>query len=290
MNTQQPEGSTSESHTRKRARIEPAHVDDAGPSNIDAYEEPPPTRSARSGRTVHIPRRLMDYVPHGDMSLAHVPPRAPTPSERDDRSATPTIDETPTADLRPHPFQTLANKLGVFRRYTHAPTWHPKHEERLDLMCDSPSTDVPPPPVTRDAIHEISHAMSDPFAPFPNFSTAIYTAAYFSGMDTKSEEHATFLAKTMRHPRFDLEDLGDFNAHAENVHLDKYLKNGTHPFQTKDGWQEATVRIRLPVEGKQFGSEDDAPTLPIHRLFHRSITDIVRSVCASKTAEQPTRA
>ena len=33
---------------------------------------------------------------------------------------------------------------------------------------------------------------ADPFAPFPNLSVALYMATYFSGMDTKSEEHACY--------------------------------------------------------------------------------------------------
>ena len=96
----------------KRARIgtEPSHPDEGAPFEQGPYEHdhagpgrsPPPeiprqpTRSARSGRIVRIPRRLVDYVPHGDMSLSHVPPRAPTPSERDDRSVSPATVETPT--------------------------------------------------------------------------------------------------------------------------------------------------------------------------------------------------
>jgi hypothetical protein len=35
-----------------------------------------------SGRHVHLPRYLKDYVSHGDMSFAHVPPHLPTPSVR----------------------------------------------------------------------------------------------------------------------------------------------------------------------------------------------------------------
>ncbi|KAH9172689.1 hypothetical protein EDB89DRAFT_1832399, partial [Lactarius sanguifluus] len=62
-------------------------------------------------------------------------------------------------------------------------------------------------------------------------------------------------------------------------------KDELHPFRTQDGWMETAVKIRLPVEGKLFVSEDDAPTLLIPRLFHRRIIDIVETVCASKTAE-----
>lgn len=232
-----------------------------------------------------MPRRLTDYVPHGDMSLAHVPPRAPTPPERDDRSTSPDPIENHSPDPQPHPFQTHTNKLGVFRRYTHAPTWYPRHEERLDLVCDSRTSDIQPHSTRTETIHELSRDTPNPYAPFPNFTTAAFMATYFSGMDSKSEEHATSLAKITQDPRYKAEDLAGFNSHVENTRLDKYLKDGTQLFQTKDGWQESTVHIRLPVEKKPFSSEDDAPTLPIHRLFHRRITDIVKTVCESKAAD-----
>jgi hypothetical protein len=221
-------------------------------------------------------------VPHGDMSLAHVPPRASTPPERDDRSVTPTLDEIPPEDLQPHPFQSETNKLGVFRRYTHAPSWHPKIEERLDLVCESPSVDIRTP-VNSDAIHEISRNGSEAFEPFPNISVALFMAAYFSGMDTKSEAHATSLSRATQHPKFQWDHMANFDAHTENTRLDEYLKHGNHPFQIKNDWKEATIYIHLPVEGKSFTSEDAAPIFPIHHLYHRRITDIVRSVCASTT-------
>ena len=110
-------------------------------------------------------------------------------------------------------------------------------------------------------------------------------AAYFSDMTTKSEHHATTLAAALQHPRFKLDKLKGFNAHAENVHLDKYLTDRTHPFQVQDSWQAATVYVCLPLEGRLFESEDDAPTLVISGLYHRQITDIVTSMCASMAAE-----
>jgi hypothetical protein len=235
-----------------------------------------------------MPRRLEDYVPHGDMSLAHVPPRAPTPPERDDRSTSPTPLATPPPDTQPpHPFQTRVNKLGVFRRYTHNPTWLPSNEESLALTCDSSSLDAPPPNPP-EIINEISFSapeQAEPFAPFTNHSTALFMQAYFSRSDTKSEEHANTLAKVMEDNRFQLEELKGFSAQRENARLDKYIHEGGHPFKTQDGWHEATLDIRLPVEGKQFDSEDKAPTLSIPRFFHRRITDIIRSVCTSHVAE-----
>ena len=214
------------------------------------------------------------------MSLAHVPPRAPTPPEHEDHYSSPTIEET--VDVQPHPLQTAVNKLGVFRRYTRLPTWNPKNDERLDLVRDSPSVDTPPP-VNENAIHEISPPKSESFAPFANFSTAMYMATYFSGMDTKSEAHATSLAKVTQHPKFRWDDLCNFNAHTENIRLDNYLKYGSDPFQIENGWRASTVFIRLPVEGRSLKSEDEACLMPINGLRHRRIVDIVRSVVESTT-------
>ena len=126
---------------------------------------------------------------------------------------------------------------------------------------------------------------ADPFAPFPNISVALYMATYFSGKDLKSEEHATSVAKIMQDPRFSTEEMKDFNAHVENVRMDKYLKGDAHPFQAGNGWQESTVDIRLPVEGKSVTSEVNALTLPIRGMYHWRITDIIRTVCKSKAAE-----
>jgi hypothetical protein len=120
--------------------ISVAH-DSEPPAEADSRNSPspPPMRSAQSERVVGIPRRLIDYVPHGDMSLAHVPPRAPTPPERDDRTASPVLKAT-SPHTRPHPFQTQPNKLGIFRQYTRNPTWH--------QGAHNPPSFVPPLPFT----------------------------------------------------------------------------------------------------------------------------------------------
>ena len=134
-----------------------------------------------------------------------------------------------------------------------------------------------------EPIHEITRGM--PFAPFPNLSVALFMAAYFSGMDMKSEGHTTLVAVVTQDPRFSITEMTGFNSHIENVRLDKYLQGDDHPFQLGEGWQESTVYIHLPVEGKSVDAEVNAPTLSIHGLFHHRITDIIRTVCGSKSAE-----
>ena len=109
-------------------------------------------------------------------------------------------------------------------------------------------------------------------------------AAYFSGSDSKLEEHANAVAKAMEDSQFQLDELYSFSAQRENKRLDNYLLSGTHPFCAQDGWINSTVDIRLPVEGVSYESEDHAHTLLIANLFHCCITDIVRSVCVSDKA------
>ena len=93
------------------------------------------------------------------------------------------------------------------------------------------------------------------------------TCVLTSTGDTKSKAHATSLATAMQDSQFDPRDLVGFNAHVENVQLDKYLKHRTNPFCEQDGWKEVVVHIQLPVG--LHASEDDAPTLRIGPLFHR---------------------
>ena len=109
--------------------------------------------------------------------------------------------------------------------------------------------------------------------------------AYFSGLDTKSEEHANHIARVMEDKSFRITELKNFSAQRENARLDMYIRKGGHPFKTQDGWHKATLEIPLPVEGQQIGSEDQAPRISIPGLYHRRITDIIRSVCASDVAQ-----
>jgi len=102
---------------------------DPGPSVSDMHEDsPPPTRSIRSGCVIRLPERFRDYLLFRDMSLDHVllHTRASTPPESDDHTATPAAEESIDIDTHSHPFQTVTNKLGAFRRYTHRPTVPPK--------------------------------------------------------------------------------------------------------------------------------------------------------------------
>ena len=57
----------------------------------------------------------------------------------------------------------------------------------------------------------------------------------------KSETHVTSLTKVTQHPKFQLGDLSNFNAHMENVRLDNHLKYRNDPFQIENGWMATTL-------------------------------------------------
>ena len=116
-------------------------------------------------KTLHLYARCIQAAP----SISHItsktmcpmaichwltyPPHAPTPPKHEDHYSSPTIEET--VDVQPHPLQTVVNKLGVFRRYTHLLSWNPKTNKRLNLIHDLLSVDTVLP-VNIEAIHKIS--------------------------------------------------------------------------------------------------------------------------------------
>ncbi len=122
------------------------------------------------------------------MSLDHVPPHAwaSTPPESDDRTATLAAEESIDIDTHPHLFQTVANKLGAFRQYTHRPTWLPSDTERLSLIYDTKSWDTPHPSINSNIVHEISSTRPDPYAPFSSFAVATYMRTSMGGYEIRS--------------------------------------------------------------------------------------------------------
>jgi hypothetical protein len=162
-----------------------------------------PIQSARSGRAVRVPRRLMDLVPHGDMSLSHVPRPTTTPSSAE---SSPSLPTTPPASIETNP-----NKLGVFRRYPHIPSWYPKAGQSLDSVCEAPALDAPPPPpINPNVIHEAYPGAEPlPHEPFSSRTAAIEMEAYHNGSGQKSAAHLNALANAMMSsdPEFGLHKL-----------------------------------------------------------------------------------
>ena len=231
-----------------------------------------PIRSARSGRAIRIPRRLVDFVPHADMSLSHVP-RPTTPSSSEN-TPPPT---TPLAS-----FGTKSNNLGVFCQYSHIPSYYPEAGQSLDSICDAPNLDVPPPPpINPIVIHDVYHGVeSSSHEPFSTRTAAIMMEAYHDGSGQKSAAHLNALAKAMSgDPEFDIRELKTFSVERENAWLDAFLRDESidHPFRTDDGWHETSVIIKVPVKGHP-SPEEEALQISIPGLFSRRLMNIIMTV------------
>ncbi|KAI0737525.1 hypothetical protein C8Q80DRAFT_1115077 [Daedaleopsis nitida] len=83
--------------------------------------------------------------------------------------------------------------------------------------------------------------------------------------------HDVFLA-----PEFLQSDLTQFNATRELKRLDKFTAT-SGAFSADDGWREASVKIRLPKEGRAYAGEDEAPEFEVPNVFVRSFREVVRA-------------
>lgn len=268
-------------HSTWLIRLIQAQSEDAQPPSLGEQAIPTgPIRSAHSGRAIRVPRRLMDFVPHGDMSLSHVP-RPSTPSSAEG--------SPPPSTTPPRSIETNPNKLGVFRQYPHIPSWHPEAGQSLDSICDTPTLDAPPPPpVNPNVIHELYLGAEPlPHEPFSSRTAAILMEAYHSGSGQKSAAHLDALAKAIYlSPEFDINELNNFSAERESARLAAFLRDETieHPFRKNDGWKEVALMIRVPVKGQHY-PEEEAPQIKVSGLFHRQLMSVIKTVYGNEISK-----
>ncbi|OCH83665.1 hypothetical protein OBBRIDRAFT_765060 [Obba rivulosa] len=77
-------------------------------------------------------------------------------------------------------------------------------------------------------------------------------------------------------PDFDLVHFRNFRIECELASLDSY-GSSTSAFSANDGWQEASVTIKLPKEGVSYASEVEASELEIHGIQYRPILDVLKA-------------
>lgn len=114
------------------------------------------------------------------------------------------------------------------------------------------------------------------FAPFLNWSTFKIMEWQYSGSAKKSAgEVQRLVDNVLLQDEFCASDLEGFNIAREKRRLDEH--SGTdRPFHAKDGWQEATVHLRMPREKHSLKSEDDAPVYPVSGIWRRDICSLIR--------------
>jgi hypothetical protein len=266
----------------------------AGSATQDAPE--PPQTSTRSGRTVRFPRRFDDYLPGmRTEALAHIPSKEtfnrnppqsisdqldalgmPSPTagveETSGSQATSTRNdsESPLDDLEG--LRTDTDCFGVYRVYARKPLYSLS-------QFSSPDTHH----VTQSGPPDLDTLTTPYYHPFSNPSAAAMMVIHHLGSSTLSLQRTSDIAHILGGLGSDLSllDLTNFNAAVENRKLDAYLTSAPeNMFQREDGWQESSVRIRLPLDKKKM-PETQAAEFEVNEIFHRDIIDVVSSVYQS---------
>lgn len=111
------------------------------------------------------------------------------------------------------------------------------------------------------------------YAPFKNATAFLMANWQNTGQNNKSNSELYRLFKeVLLADEFRLEDIEDLCMIRENGLLDSYSDTEN----LTDSWQTETVKIRVPVEGQKFRSEDAAPELEVKGLYYRPLVETIQ--------------
>lgn len=185
------------------------------------------------------------------------------------------------------------NGFRLYRSYLTFPLADPESELSLEDRSDASTMAVAPSKKRSwwagfgsSAAATARRTNSSIFAPFLNATTFRLMNWFYSGSSMKSlGELDSLVNNVLLADDFDREDLRSFSAARESQRLDDWedVKDES-PFAASDGWHESSVKIRVPAEGVKHVSEEQSPAFEIPGVYHRSITEIIRSTFQSTAA------
>lgn len=242
-----------------------------------------------------MPARFADFLPGSSTHLTHMPlsarqeqARLPPQAPNMPISSSPPISDHSSSqsseDPQPEPFISEPSTFGLYCTYIHQPTFVPP--DTLAGACDAPTllgtSDtsrgvVPPQSAMGPGEGANATDDNDIFAPFTNPTCGLLMAWQYSGTNLKSATELDRLAKVQQDPLYDAKDLKGFTHAREMKLLDKYLQTQNNPFNEEHGWKCSSVSFHLPKEKTCFASEEDAPTITVDGIYHRDLTDVVKS-------------
>lgn len=258
------------------------HTDDV----TDDSDIHKPLAVRRATRKRRIPRRFRkesDLLPSAQLAAMSMynevvtpePSPIPTPqaSPPSSRSASPTF--VNHMDIESITRETEPNQFGLYRRFTEWPSVDPEDDITINHLTDAPtfagSTNFGHRKA--DDMFSTVKSSSNQFSPYLN-ATVYRLMNWFYQSTVKSLTNLDSLVHdVLRAPGFDAIHLEDFSASREAKRLDD---DTIHP--ASDGWQESTVKIRLPKTYAQFDCEDDAPEAEIPGVLHR---DLLQSIVSA---------
>jgi len=185
--------------------------------------------------------------------------------------------------LIPAAFETEPDEFGLYRLYFSVPSYIPDQETQLDEICD----DNPGPAAhQRKKVQGVLTSLKDNiFEPFLNATIFRLMHWAYSGSNLLSITKIDQLVREVLLAKdYNPEDLQGFSTTQELKHLDDY--NDKSPFPAEEGWNEASVKIRLPAERVKQRTEDEAPTFEVKGLFYRRITRVIKSAFQGENAKR----
>ncbi|KAF8348458.1 hypothetical protein F5887DRAFT_1071390 [Amanita rubescens] len=251
---------------------------------VDNYNLPP----TRSGRKRRPPKRFRDEPPP---PAPHVP--APIITATPDSQipgVSPPQPSVQPPDLAACPtFQTEANSYGIYRSYASGrPSIYPL-TQAATKMYQSPNFEETHNEERRPWWAVFSRSLEDVvenlYAPFKNATTFLLMYWQNTGENSKSNPEMDLLTEILLDPRFDVKDLRGFRAEREAKRLDAFSQSHIDTksmFSPNDGWNEASVAVRLPCEGRKL-KEDLAPCFDVGGVFFRKPLEVLKAALRGPT-------
>jgi hypothetical protein len=254
---------------------------------MDVDPDPPvPVSISRAGRQRKFPKHYVDFLPSMPSSLPHIPSKAPAVRNARAVPCQPSPEPSPEPEAPAiQPVRTEPNDLGLYRVYVTPPSSDPTDIVSLDSLCDSPNLATATAAAPRNilsslGITSLTQPIIDSFAPFLNITVFRLVSWWYNGSSMKSAaEIDRLINDVLTQDDFDKSHLLGVRAATEAARLDKYetekKKDGT--FTSADGWTESSVKIRLPAKEVKYSNETLAPSFEVPGIFHRDITNIIKS-------------
>ncbi|XP_006454215.1 hypothetical protein AGABI2DRAFT_62391 [Agaricus bisporus var. bisporus H97] len=214
--------------------------------------------------------------------LPHFPPPVHLPSP-----SPPPLDPDPPST--PSLSNTEPNSFGLFRQYTKFPGSDPEDARTIEDCYQSPGLAVHNSPSQPIGPSGSGHDKAGIF-PALNKTVKMLLQWYYSGSTTKSLADLGKLVKdVLLSPDYSQGDLRDFSATRVVRELDEaaevHGRDERAAFPSSNGWKSGSVKLRVPVAGQKYKSEEDAPLFEVTRVHYRSLIAIIKSAFEDPIAE-----
>jgi len=215
--------------------------------------EPVLTQSGRPRRNYQLPKRFQDIL-----SAPAAPPEAPEPPGQPVRSVLLVVRDR---------LITVANIFGIWRDYPRRPSYDPDVALTLEDLTNQSAIAPSQLSLSQNPVNTSSDLPA--YWPFPNASIHGIMKWLNNGQVNKSEADINSLVhNVIRSPDFNPTDLAGFDAHHENLRLDKVLSGKA---SLRSQFKETAVDILVPSGDIRH----PAQKFSVPGLLHRKLTSVI---------------